>query len=440
LCVAAGDPVLGLIVRLKGWRSLYARDGPPCVGAPLAVFAALLLLSIPLRGEIVHLRSGGSLEGELLGQTDETYTIRTPLGVLTLPRDAVERVERAPSTWQQYEQRRSATAATAEAQYELARWCGERGLKNERRVHLEQALAADPDFKPARKALGHVRIGEMWVDGRPVSERAPRGRRGEAGGERPAGEPASAAETDKLIAAIQSQWSQRIQAIRTNLLETPMTQTAREGRNRILAIEDPLAILPLANILGSGDWNSRDALLDALARFPQDEATLYLAVLALLDPDPDLRRRAVAELLRRDDPRVVAQFREALLSDNDELIRRAAYALGVLKAKAAVPELIQALQASRTRVVEVPVPSYLTTFASTFNRPTTIQLGSTITVTHRPVLVIPTGNWLFPETALRSRVVTVMRSEARDALVAITGRDFGFNQADWENWYKEQAP
>ena len=76
---------------------------------------------------------------------------------------------------------------------------------------------------------------------------------------------------------------------------------------------------------------------------------MNLAVLALIDPSESVREPCVAELVRRHDPRVIAQYREALHSDSDAIIRRAAYALGRLDAKVAIPDLIEAgLGAIRT--------------------------------------------------------------------------------------------
>ena len=82
----------------------------------------------------------------------------------------------------------------------------------------------------------------------------------------------------------------------------------------------------------------RGLLVEALAGFPQDEATMNLAILALVDPADEVRRQAVNELVRRADPRTIAEYRKALHTPSEALIQRAAYALGELRASAAVEE------------------------------------------------------------------------------------------------------
>lgn len=404
-------------------------------GAALAAFI-LAGMALPARADILHLKSGGSVEGTIVERDERSYKVRTLVGTVTVPAEAVVRIEERASVLDEYVQRREQVADTPAAQVELAAWCEERGLKSAWRTHLKRALELDADYEPARKALGFVRVGGMWVEGRSVAERT----ESTADPKEPPETDAADQDGQKVMAAIQSQWNVRIRAIRTNKLESGVDRLVEEGRARIVEIGDPLAILPLVRLLGDGNWACREALVSVLSHFPQDEATMHLAILALVDPSEGIRRQALAELKRRGDPRVVPQFRRALATDNDELIKRAAIGLGALEATAAVPDLIDLLTARRDKMVEVSTRTYFADYVVTFDTPTVIALGNVAHIRHRPVLGLPAlGTGLvFVNRDYQLRSVTVFRTEVMEALKQITGQNFGFDAGAWRRWYEEQ--
>jgi hypothetical protein len=403
--------------------------------AAVAVATAALVAN----ADVLHLNTGGSIEGKIVEQTERGYKVRTVVGTITVPADVVENVEEKPSVLDEYEALSEQVADTPAAQVELAAWCEENGLKAPSRKHLKIAMELDPDFAPARTALGFVRVAGMWVEGRSVAEQGATdpSRARPAGGGQPEGR-----DEEQVVEAIQAHWSVRIAAIKKNMLESSVSRQVQEGRRKIVAIRDPLAILPLARLLSRGSWACRDALVEALSNFPQDEATLNLAALALVDGNAGIRRRALVELQRRDDPRVIPQFRRALHSDSDRLIRRAATGLGALEAQAAVLELIDVLRARRRQWVEVPVRRYFGEYPITFDTPTVITFGHASEIRHNPMLGVPAigGGFVIASTELQVRDVTVFRTEVLEALKVITGENFGFDEAAWRRWYEEQQP
>lgn len=415
------------------------RTGRAGVRNLVLVGVGLAYLALVAKADILHLTNGGSIEGKIVEQDGRSYKIRTLVGAITMPADAVDRVEKKPSSFDEYVRLSRQAANTPAAQVELANWCQEHDFRAGWRKHLKRAIELDSDYAPARAALGFVRVGGIWVDGRTLSEQSPAGTGQQNAAE---GRPPADQDAEQMVSAIQTQWTLRIRAIKTNKLDSSLRRLAQEGRRKIVEIRDPLAILPLTRLLASGNWACRDALVEVLSHFPHDEATMNLAVLALVDPDEGIRRRALLEVQKRDDPRVVPQFRRALSTDNDALIRRAAIGLGLLGAPAAVPDLIDVLTARRVKQVEVRVHDYFQQYPEVFNTPTQVTLGQTIQIRYSAALGLPaigTGFW-FPKTAFQSRNVVVYRSEVREALVRITGEDFGFDHAAWRRWYKEQQP
>lgn len=387
------------------------------------------------RADVFHLSHGGTVSGELIETTETSHVVRTVVGTINLPRDAVVRVEPAPSPFAEYDRRRGAAAATAAANYELAEWCGQNELMAERRRHLLAAIALDPDHAASRAALGYVRVGALWIDGRASFDpkRA----------ERPAEtRPADAdRENERVAAAIQTNWSVRIRAIRNTMLESGSERYQRSGRLQILEVRDPLAILPLVRVLSEGARFSRLVLVEALSGFSEDEATLNLAVLAMVDADEDVRHAALTQILRRDDPRVAPQIRKALRSSSDEFVRRAAFGLATLRDAAAVPDLIDALRARRWRWVDVPLGSYFGELPTIFARPTRAVIGPTSNVFHTPQIGMLDAAGVFAaQSRQQLRKVTVFRTEVLEALRTLTGEDFGFDQAAWRRWYQEHKP
>ena len=336
-----------------------------CRAAPALLLVALLGTR-PARSDVYHLVSGGSIEGQTLGVEVGNYRIRTVVGIVSVSTDAVERVEVAPTPFDEYDQRAKDAADTPAAQTALAAWCDDSGLKNERRKHLLRALELDPDYAAARRALGHVRVGELWVDGRHVVDR-----RGAA--DNPQDEEA---EQRKLARAIQGQWQRRIRATRSGLLENTIPGEVAAGRARILEIHDPLANDPLTEVLSAGDVACRALLVQALSAFSDDQATMNLGIISLLDADVDVRQAAIRELVRRRDPRIAREYREALRHGNDALLTRAALALGQLADRAAVPDLVDVLTTQRDKWVEVPVRRYIGDWPQIFGGVTMVVVGA----------------------------------------------------------------
>jgi hypothetical protein len=264
------------------------RGAVPCRGVPL--LAVLALLAAPALGDIFHLKSGGRVSGELVDTVDGVYEIRAVVGTIRLAVDDVERIEEAETPFAEYERRAGAAADTAAEQLELAEWCEEQGLPIERRKHLKRVLELDPDSAPARRALGYVRVGELWVDGRRIQEG--RSAQDGEGGQSGKGE----VEREESPEVIQARWNRRVRAIRSTLLRSSLARLRERGRREILDIRDPLAIYPLSELLSEGGLEMRALLVESLKGFADFDATMNLAILALVDPSEDIRGRALSEL------------------------------------------------------------------------------------------------------------------------------------------------
>lgn len=386
----------------------------------------ITLLAASATADVFELTQGRSIAGRLLGEEDAFYRIRTVDGVVSVPKRLVERIEPGPTVLDEYDARLKDTASDADAQADLGLWCIEQGMRAEGRKHLQAALAANPNHRTARQALGYVRVGGLWVESRSSARRTP--------------EPAAEDDNARLVAGIQREWSKRIAGMDRLYLESRDPNRVAAGRDQILAIRDPLAIGPLVDRLTRGNADKRLLLVEALAAFPtDDEATLNLAIMGLVDADDAVRKAAVAALCQRDDPQIVAQYMKALRVRSDIVLKRAAYALGELKATHAVGDLIELLTEFKPAWVETPVRAYFELWPREYYH--TIEGG--------PVGGIRVGSYPFVERYVYAdqtisewqyRSVMVFRSEVRDALVKITGQDFGFDRDAWLAWHRSQTP
>lgn len=408
--------------RRRGSAALWVVALLPCFPAVSAV------------ADILHLANGNQIEGQILEKTDEGYRVRTSFGTLVVPADTVKSIEEKPSPFAEYDKRLSKAEDTAKDQTALGIWCGENGLPNQEKKHLNRAIELDPEYEPARTALGYVKVNGVWVDGRAIVREPPTSREAES-------KPSKPSDEDRQVTAIQGKWTRRIRAIRQTMLDATSDKLIESGRKRILDIKDPLAVLPLAKVLGDGSLAARQVLVEILGRFQTDESTLNLTVIALVEPDNSLRYDAVTELVKRDDPRVVAQLRKALQSDSDALIRNAAVALARMKATSAIPELIDNLKVQRRKLTEVTVRRYFGAMEMDFGRDTTVTLPRGNRVRYVPTIGLgAAGAFVSSESEMQMQEVTVFRTEVQQALVAITGQNFGFEEAAWRRWYQERKP
>ncbi|MHC4661843.1 MAG: tetratricopeptide repeat protein [Planctomycetota bacterium] len=141
---------------------------------------AILYFALPaFPGEMVKIvqKNGIKIEGEIVEETSDYITVKTKYGDVTISRDDVSKIiregqeeketepEPAPVQTSEYAKRQAAAAVanSAEAFAELAKWCEESNLEDEAKKAYEKALELDPDFEPAREALGHIRVGEKWI-------------------------------------------------------------------------------------------------------------------------------------------------------------------------------------------------------------------------------------------------------------------------------------
>lgn len=148
------------------------RPRPRVCAVCAAGAVALLLSAAGVRADDVHLHGGSSIEGRATRDGD-TVVVRVESGVIRLPAESVERIDKAEAS-DDVAQRRRAKLAPRDIQgrLELAAYCRDHDLKATERALLEEVIALEPNHAEARRLLGFVRTEQGWVERRVQEQRS----------------------------------------------------------------------------------------------------------------------------------------------------------------------------------------------------------------------------------------------------------------------------
>ena len=384
--------------------------------------AALVFLAIlrPAVGEVFLLRGGGHIEGELANADQKprtSYVISLPDGgQLTLDAAMVEKVQPVRPELAEYEKVRRQYPDTVQGQLQMADWCRDHTLLAQRKTHLERVLQLDPDQAEARRILGYQKVKDKWMT---LEEKKADEGYVKRNGKWVTQEDARLYDERNKQRAAEIEWIKKIKRWR-DLLDG---NRSAEGSANLRAIEDPMAIAGLSDRLIRKIDPRTDVRLiyvEVLARINTHEAHGPLAMCAMDDPVEEVRLSCLDELQKQKDDGVTAYFvgrmRNKHASNAD--INRAGVALGRIKDPSCIDSLIESLVTGHDEVIQPPGGAGSTT--TTFNK--NGGPGGGIAMNQKPKHIT---RWLQNQDVL-------------DALVAITGQNFGYDQRAWKTWYLGQ--
>jgi hypothetical protein len=131
-----------------------------CLALALALAGAPLAVA---RADKVHLQGGTVLEGKAT-QAGEKVLVEVESGTLSLDARSVVRIDRAPSAFETFQQRRAGLRkGDIAARIELADYCRAHELPARERELLREVIEIDPDHVQARARLGFVRTERGWL-------------------------------------------------------------------------------------------------------------------------------------------------------------------------------------------------------------------------------------------------------------------------------------
>jgi hypothetical protein len=380
--------------------------------------AAVCLIAGRLRGDVFILSNQGQIQGELVNKTEvprQTYVIQVPQGgQVTLDREQVVEVRRESAAQVEYEKIRPQHPDTVDGQWTLAEWCRTNGLTEARQVHLNRILELDPEYLPARRALGYSR-----VDGRWTTQEQLMTARGYVRykGEWRLPQEVELLESRRKQELAEKEWFGQIKRWR-DWLKGDRWEKALE---QIGEIADPDAVPALKHQLSDEpDPRVRKLWLECLGRIHTPAALDLLVTVSLEDPDLEVRLSAIDELeVHGKHPAIAERYIKALRADSNAMINRAGVGLAAVGDATAIGPLIESLVT--THKYKLPRQGNPNAISSTFR--TDGGGGGGLSVGSKPPTVI---------------VKTLANENVRDALVKISGANFGFDVDRWRTWHAAQ--
>ena len=382
----------------------------------LTLFPAMVAFcSLPVSADVLELRQGGRLEGRVRlenNQGVQYYLVQLNSGALVgVPKGDVKAHLQSTPALEEYRTRAEQAGDSAEAHWELSKWCRANGLLDQWKRHAERVVVLDPEHGSARAALGQTKFSGVWMS----KDQAQR-QRGliYKDGQWQIPEMAVLTEESKTSDASVRIWRTKIKRLRDRVNSSKF---GAESLAELRAIADRDASTAIAELAldDNEPATMRELYLGLLANWETPEAINALIALGL-STDPLLRERAL-DLVKTKAPDRGAATYTALLKDaNNTLVRRGARALAHMPRPDSVLPLIDALITKHKIVLQPASPGLSPTFTS------------------------DGGGGL--NTGGKAKIVE-QDFQNQDVLSALLSFDLGVNfQYDedrWRAWYAERA-
>lgn len=362
----------------------------------------------PLWGDTFRLHQGGSVEGSASQAPSDDSPVVVILtsdgGRIALERDQIASADIESDHLAQYRKTASGYADTVEGQWNLAQWCFEHHLTEQRQTHLRQIIQIDPDHVRARALLGYAFLDGNWVTQSEWYE--DHGFISYQGQWRTRQEIELLEEKSEYDEAVK-QWKRTLRRWRITLER----QRSLESRDRILAINDPAALPALTEMIEEEQYQGvRLLYLAALNEIGTVEAYELLMQLSMHDLDEEIRLSSLEWIVETHPPQATGFYVDLLRDGDNNKINRAAYALQSLDDPTAVEPLIAALVTTHRLVIDNGAGEAITTTFSSDG--TSFSSGQQQRVLTR----------------------TFSNHAVLQALVGLTGVNHGYQHHRWRSW------
>lgn len=416
------------------------------------VLAVCLAVSARIvSADVVTLRGGGEVHGEFIGddytRTTADIQIRTLSGaIITVPSEEITAVARRPIVQEQYELRRRKAPDTLKGQWELAEWCTANGLRDRRQVHLQRMLKFDPEHAEARRLLGYRHVDGRWLTQDEIM--AARGLVKFRGQYRRPQDIELLAQKNQ-DSEVEKSWYKKVR-VWHGWTKDARRDRQSDGVDNLKSIRDPNAIAALTRTF-AGDRNDESRLLyvKILTGINEDRSLRALVNLSLFDDSSDVRDAAMQGVKKLDAAKALPVYVQALQSDANVVVSRAALALSELSTREDFADVIPPLIAALVKVQKEKVQFVDAVYGMAVHNPI-FPGGFWDTVGKVQHLidagVYPDGAWVqvaFPPGLGPHVKTTTVEKEypnphVRKALVKLTGEDYVHDVASWRVWWLSQ--
>lgn len=391
------------------------------VGAAIGLFVIFLQCFATARADVFELTGGGRLEGKLL-PADEASKLNCTIelaagGRVTVARSQIAKIETVTDAVAEYQKLARTSPDTVDAHWQLAEWCREHKLREERRQHLDRVLELNPNHADARAALGFHQKDGQWMNRDDVMAA-----RGLVlfDGKYVTPQQVELLKQQKESKVTQADWTSRIKQLRRALTDKRQDKS-NQAHAEIQAIQDPQAADAIVAVLRrENDPELKRLWIETAARLNSHAAIDSLVNLSLYDADDEVRRECLEYLIKSSRPGLVTPYIRALKDKDNEIVNRAGAALGQIGDRSAIGPLIDALITKhKVKVSDANPDQHAYTFSKDGGGAGAFSFGG-----NGPQVVVQ---------SIRNRAVL-------DALVTLSGKaNFDYDQVQWRGWLAAQA-
>jgi hypothetical protein len=384
-----------------------------CRAAALAL-ATLWSSPPPARADVLELTNGGRIEGRLVESSGDgaDYVIEMAAGRVAIARSQVARAEVTSTAEAEYAAIARESPDSVEAHWKLYQWCDARQLRASAQKHLTRILELDPDHAEARTLLGFRNNNGEWQTRDELM--AARGMV-KYEGQYYTRQHIELLEQEKATKGAQVDWRRDLIRLR-GWLTARDQRRAPQARAELQAIHDPMAAEPLVALARKeADLDLLRLWLEIAGRLNHAAATTLLVEYSLMHPNEEVRHLCLDYLMDHPRPGIATPYLQALNSQDNAVINRAAVALGRIGNPDTVAPLIDAL-VTMHKVESNQDPGQMA--VSFGNGGGSMRMGA----------------------PPKPKPKAVRNPDVLAALVRLTGMSrFEYDQEAWRSWLAEQA-
>ena len=392
--------------------------------------------------DLVKLINGGELRGKIIPSSDAKIRIRVETltgATVVVERSQVQFVTPRSLATEEYETRSRSVEDTADAHWELAEWCRQRGLTKQRETHLRRVTELAPDHEKAQSILGRV-----WHQGRWIDRDELMASQGYVKYKNKYITPQELEVIENTTDELERErsWFQKIR-LWHGWLDGQHENRRPHAMTGLNSVDDPYAAPAIIKFLASDSRPAiRELAVSILVKISGAKSINGLVKLALFDEAIQIRKAALDGIGNAHYERAQKAFVTGLKNESNTVVCRAATALGQIGDKEAIKPLIEALVTVHQYQVAMDLPNNQTySFSADGN-----FSSNTPAVPPGVMDAVRSGQLLPPvfaapndtPAALKKNVtirIEHYNAESLAALGKLTQQNFGYDKRTWHLWW-----
>lgn len=419
-------------------------DRTPAGGTRSALYALCITLFSfhSACADIIYLKTGGVMRGLIKTADDSTDKTSVTMSLLSgaeveLIVEHISSRQLRPLKFEEYEVRAESLPDTLKAHWELAEWCREQKLDEQREIHLEIVLVIDPEHRQAHYGLRHTFYRKQWMTRKEYDQTRIADGFVKYKGKWVRADKLESVKSDDAATKAEREWYAKVR-IWLNWATGNHPERAADGLNNLREISDPKAVSALVQFLGKSQRvDVRRLFIEIAGKIEGPVPVVPLATQSVREDVRELRELALTMI----DEAHYDQARQLVIDElrdrNNIVVRRAGTVLAKIGDETSAPALIRALVTTHSYKVRVPVQGYSFgvdgSIPSGSGLPPEIEIGLRTGV-YDSVQVVPL---LGAARATKLIPVAINRENAEVlmALRQITENNFGFDEKAWQRWW-----